>query len=63
MGEGGDIGGHSLPSPVPHSPASCTVVPVCLPAPTLNCITLVFRSIKKDPKPGLLASCAKTCYS
>ena len=34
---GGDGGGSESPTSVPHSPASCTFVHLCLPTPTLRC--------------------------
>ena len=45
-GEGGwDTGGHGVPSPVPHSLSFWTFVPICLPTPTLHCITPIFGSV------------------
>ena len=35
---GGDRGGSESPTSVPHSPASCTFVHLCLPTPTLHCV-------------------------
>ena len=38
---GGGQGGHNLPLPVPRSPASRTLLSLCLPTPALYCISPV----------------------
>ena len=43
----GEQGGHSLPPPTPHSPASHTFMAPSLPTPALHGITPVFMSIKQ----------------
>ena len=52
-GGGGGQGGQSLPLPVLRSTASRTFVPLCLPTPTLHCVSPVFRLIKRIRSPGL----------
>ena len=46
-------GGQSLPFPLPHSPASRTFVPLCLPTPALHCVASIFRLIKRIRNLGL----------
>ena len=46
----GEQGGHSLPPPTPHSPASHTYMAPSLPTPALHA--------KTDQKPGILTSVA-----
>ena len=52
-GEGGQ-GGHNLPLPVPHSPASRTFLSLCLPTTALSCVSPVITYIKKIRSAGLV---------
>ena len=50
---GGGTGGQSLLLLVPRSPSSRTLVPLCLPTPTLHCVAPVFKikkiALKSEP--------------
>ena len=39
--KGGEQGGHNLPLPVPHSPASRMFLSLCLPTLALYCVSPV----------------------